>query len=73
MDNTTLVFEYLKNAKPHLDNEDINFLMQKEFAYDEEIAEQSEIKAKQLAFKERLYEAQTFFIVQKRNIMLTLS
>lgn len=61
MNNTSLVYEYLKNTKPHLDNEDINFLMQKEFAYDEEIAEPSEIKAKQLAFKERLYEAQKFF------------
>ena len=61
MNNTSLVYEYLKNTKPHLDNEDINFLMQKEFAYDEEAAEPSEIKAKQLAFKERLYEAQKFF------------
>ena len=67
VDNTTLVFEYLKNTKPHLNNEDINFLMQKEFAYDEEIAEQSEIKAKQLAFKERLYEAQTFFNSSKEK------
>jgi len=67
MDNTTLVFEYLKNTKPHLDNEDINFLMQKEFAYDEEVAEQSEVKAKQLAFKERLYEAQTFFNSSKEK------
>lgn len=61
MNNTSLVFEYLKSTKPHLDSEDINFLMQKEFAYDEEMAEPSEVKAKQLAFKERLYEAQKFF------------
>jgi len=67
IDNTTLVFEYLKNTKPHLNNEDINFLMQKEFAYDEEIAEQSEVRAKQLAFKERLYEAQTFFNSSKEK------
>ncbi len=61
MDNTTLVYEYYKNNKPHLNNEDINFLMQKNFAYDEEVAEPSEIKAKQLAFKEELYEAQRHF------------
>ena len=61
MDNTTLVYEYYKNNKPHLNNEDINFLMQKEFAYDEEVAEPSEIKAKQLAFKEELYKAQRHF------------
>tara|TARA_B100000212_G_scaffold340966_1_gene322851 strand:+ start:906 stop:2132 length:1227 start_codon:yes stop_codon:yes gene_type:complete len=61
MNNTSLVYEYYKNTKPHLDNEDINFLMQKEFAYDEEVAEPSEIKAKQLAFKEELYKAQKHF------------
>ena len=61
MDNTTLVYEYYKNNKPHLNNEDINFLMQKDFAYDEEVAEPAEIKAKQLAFKEELYKAQKHF------------
>jgi len=61
MNSSSLIYEYLKNTKPHLDNEDINFLMQKEFAYDEETAEPSEIKAKQLAFKEKMYEAQKYF------------
>ena len=64
-DNTSLVYEYLKTTKPHLNNEDINFLMQKEFAYDEETAEQAEVKAKQLAFKEKLFEAQNHFTSSK--------
>ena len=67
MNNTSLVHEYLKSTKPHLDNEDINFLMQKEFAYDEEEAEPSEVRAKQLAFKERLYEAQKHFADSKEK------
>ena len=67
MNNTSLVYEYLKSTKPHLDNEDINFLMQKEFAYDEEVAEPSEVKAKNLAFKERLYEAQKHFTDSKEK------
>ena len=67
MNNTSLVYEYYKNTKPHLDNEDINFLMQKEFAYDEEVAESSEIKAKQLAFKEELYKAQKHFNESKKK------
>jgi len=67
MNNTSLVYEYLKNTKPHLDNEDINFLMQKEFSYDEEEAEPSEIRAKQLAFKEKLYEAQKYFNTSKEK------
>ena len=67
MNNTSLVHEYLKSTKPHLDSEDINFLMQKEFAYDEEVAEPSEIRAKQLAFKEKLYEAQKHFTESKEK------
>lgn len=69
MDNTTLVYEYYKNNKPHLNNEDINFLMQKDFAYDEDVAEPSEIKAKQLAFKEELYKAQKHFNDSKEKIL----
>lgn len=61
MDNTTLLREYYKNTKPHLDAEDVDFLFNKNFAYDEEADDPSEIKAKQLAFKEELYNAQNHF------------
>lgn len=61
MDNTTLLREYYKNTKPHLDADDVDFLFNKNFAYDEETDEPSEVKAKQLAFKEELYNAQNHF------------
>ena len=61
MDNTTLLREYYKNTKPHLDADDVDFLFNKNFAYDEEADDPSEIKAKQLAFKEELYNAQNYF------------
>lgn len=61
MDNTTLLREYYKNTKPHLDADDVDFLFNKNFAYDEETDEPSEVKAKQLAFKEELYNAQNYF------------
>ena len=61
MDNTTLLREYYKNTKPHLDVDDVDFLFNKNFAYDEEADDPSEIKAKQLAFKEELYNAQNYF------------
>ena len=61
MDNTTLLREYYKNTKPHLDADDVDFLFNKNFAYDEETDDPSEIKAKQLAFKEELYNAQNYF------------
>ena len=61
MDSTTLLREYYKNTKPHLDVDDVDFLFNKNFAYDEEADDPSEIKAKQLAFKEELYNAQNYF------------
>jgi len=67
LDNATLIYEYLRQTKPHLNSEDINFLMQKDFAYDEETADQAEIKAKQLAFKEKIYEAQKHFTDSKEK------
>ena len=67
LDNATLIYEYLRQTKPHINNEDINFLMQKDFAYDEETADQAEVKAKQLAFKEKIYEAQKHFTDSKEK------
>tara|TARA_B100000212_G_scaffold338823_1_gene316049 strand:+ start:3854 stop:5125 length:1272 start_codon:yes stop_codon:yes gene_type:complete len=61
MDATALIYDYYKTTKPHLDNEDVSFLMQKQFQYSEDEDEPQEIKAKQLAFKEELYKAQTHF------------
>lgn len=61
MDNTALLREYYKKTKPHLDSDDVDFLFNKNFAYDEEADDPSEIKAKQLAFKEELYNAQNYF------------
>ena len=58
LDNVSLLQEYYEYTKPHLDKEDINFLMDKNFAYDGETDDPSDIKAKQLAFKEELYNAQ---------------
>jgi len=61
MDNTTLLREYYKSTKPHLDADDVDFLFNKNFAYDEETDDPSDIKAKQLAYKEELYNAQQYF------------
>ena len=61
IDNVSLVREYYEFSKPHLDKEDIDFLMDKNFAYDKELDEPSDIKAKQLAFKEELFSAKNTF------------
>ena len=67
LEPTSLVYEYLKATKPHLDDADISFMMQNKFGYDEEVADDSEAKAKQLAFKEDLYKAQNHFNSSKEK------
>ena len=58
IDNVSLLKEYYEYTKPHLDKEDIQFLMDKNFSYDVEADDPSDVKAKQLAFKEEVYKAQ---------------
>tara|TARA_Y100001938_G_scaffold102427_1_gene139927 strand:+ start:207 stop:1457 length:1251 start_codon:yes stop_codon:yes gene_type:complete len=57
MDNQTLLKEYYSQTKPHLDSEEINFMMEDYFSYDEEIDEEKEIKRKKLALKEQVAQA----------------
>jgi len=61
MDNTSLLREYYKQSKPHLDSDDVEFLLNKNFGYDGDADDPQEIKAKQLAFKEELFNAQNHF------------
>ena len=67
LDNVSLLQEYYEYTKPHLDKEDINFLMDKNFAYDEEADDPSDIKAKQLAFKEEVFKAQELLRTSKEK------
>ena len=59
MDNHTLLKEYYKNSKPHLNDEEINFLMEDQFSYDEENDEARDIQRKKLALKEQVANAKT--------------
>lgn len=66
-DNVTLMREYYKTTKPHLNQDDVEFLLNKNFSYDEETDDPSEVKAKQLAFKEELFNAQNHFKTSKEK------
>jgi len=57
LDNQTLLKEYYKSTKPHLSEDEIDFVMEDTFAYDEEMDEDREIKRKKLAMKEQVAEA----------------
>ena len=51
IDNDTLLLEYYKNTKPHLNMEEINFLIEDNFQFDEDVDEPRDIRKKKLAFK----------------------
>ena len=46
LDNQDLLYEYYKQTKPHLNSEEINFLMEDTFSYDEDVDEEKDIKEK---------------------------
>jgi hypothetical protein len=56
-DDKSLLREYYKQTKPHLDNDEINFLMDDQFSFDEDIDEEIDIKRKKLALKEQVASA----------------
>lgn len=60
VDQNTLLVEYYKQTKPHLSYDEIQFLMEDEFSYDEEIDEERTIKRKKLALKEEVAKAKNF-------------
>ncbi len=60
VDNNTLLKEYYRKSKPHLDDDEINFLLEDKFSYDEDLDEERDIRKKKLAFKEEVSEAKNF-------------
>ena len=57
LDDNFLLNEYYRQTKPHLTSDEINFLMEDSFSFDEEIDEPRDIKRKKLAFKEQVANA----------------
>jgi len=65
LDNTALLREYYRKTKPHLDSEEIDFLMKENFSYDEEVDEENDIRKKKIALKEQVAEAKAYLDGQK--------
>ena len=57
VDNDTLLREYYKQAKSHLDSSEINFMIEDNFSFDEEVDEEREVRKKKLAYKEEVAKA----------------
>ena len=65
VDENTLLKEYYKQTKSHLDSEEINFLLEDQFSFDEDIDDERDIKRKKLAFKEEVRKAKDFLTTLK--------
>ena len=64
-DDMTVLREYYKQTKSHLTDDEISFLMEDSFSYDEEEDEEREIKKKKIALKEQVANAKAHLDGQK--------
>jgi hypothetical protein len=65
LDNQDLLKEYYTQTKPHLNTEEINFLMEDEFSYDEDADDERDIRKKKIALKEQVASAKSHLDGQK--------
>ena len=65
VDSDTLLKEYYKQTKSHLDQEEIDFLIEDNFQFDEDLDEERDIRRKKLAYKEEVAKAKSFLETQK--------
>ena len=65
MDSSEILHDYYKKTKPHLDDSEINFLLEDQFSYDEDQDEERDVKRKKLALKEQVAEAKTYLDGEK--------
>ena len=66
-DNMDLLHEYYTQTKPHLSSEEIVFLIDDKFSFDEEVDDPKVIKRQKLAFKEEVAEAKSQLESKKDN------
>jgi len=57
VDDRNLLDDYYRQTKPHLSQNERNFLIEDKFDFDEEVDEERDVKRKKLAFKEAVAEA----------------
>ena len=62
-----LLKEYYKNTKPHLDDDEINFVLEDKFYFDDEVEDERTVKKKQLARKEEIAKAKSFLEETKKK------
>jgi len=65
LNDTEVLREYYTRTKPHLAPDEIDFLIDDRFSYDEDLDEDRDIKRKTLDLKEQVAEAKTYLDGQK--------
>ena len=60
LDEDQLLKEYYQTSKPHLDGDEVEFLLDENFAYDEDVDEDRDVIKKKIARKEELSKAKTY-------------
>ena len=65
LEDSDLLYEYYKQTKPHLNSEEINFMLEDKFSWDEEEDEEINIRRKKLALKEQVANAKSHLDGQK--------
>ena len=65
IDDQDALLEYYKRTKPHLNSEEINFMIEDTFSFDEDVDDAKDIKRKKLALKEQVAEAKAYLDGQK--------
>ena len=65
MDDSEILADYYKKTKPHLDSDEINFLLEDTYSYDEELDEAREVRKKKIALKEQVANAKEYLEGQK--------
>ena len=65
LEDSDLLYEYYKQTKPHLNSEEINFMLEDKFSWDEEEDEEIDIRRKKLALKEQVANAKSHLDGQK--------
>jgi len=64
-DDMTILREYYKKTKSHLTSEEVDFLIDDSFSYDEDVDEEREVKKKKIALKEQVANAKSHLDGQK--------
>jgi len=67
VDENTLLKEYYRKSKPHLNNEEIDFIMEESFHFDTDLDEERDVKKKKLAKKEEVAKAKNFLEETKKK------